>query len=57
MDPFLHLLVKALTVLFAIGVGGCLVTIPVVAWKFFSVLLEKDETDSTGEAAARADLR
>jgi len=42
MDPILHLLVRALTVLFAIGVGGCLVTIPIVAWKFFSVLLEKD---------------
>jgi hypothetical protein len=49
MDAFLHILVKLLTALFAIGVAGCLITIPIVAWKFFSVLLEKDETEQNAE--------
>ena len=51
---FLHILVKVLTVLFAIGVAGCLVTIPIVAWKFFSVLLEKDEPENGGETPVSA---
>ena len=50
----LHILVKVLTVLFLIGVAGCLVTIPIVAWKFFSVLLEKDETENGAETPASA---
>ena len=51
---FLHILVKILTVLFAIGVAGCMVTIPIVAWKFFSVLLEKDEPENGAETPAPA---
>jgi hypothetical protein len=42
MDAFFHALARIMTVTFALGVAGCLVTIPIVAWKFFSVLLEKD---------------
>lgn len=34
--------------LFAIGVAGCLITIPLCAYKFFSVLLEKDPDESNG---------
>jgi hypothetical protein len=49
---FLHILVKVLTVLFAIGVAGCAVTIPIVAWKFFSVLFEKDASENGAEASA-----
>jgi hypothetical protein len=50
MDVFFHILAKVMTVLFALGVGGCLVTIPIVAWKFFSVLLEKDDSERNGDA-------
>ena len=49
-----HILVKVLTVLFLIGVAGCLVTIPIVAWKFFSVLLEKDDAENGAETPASA---
>jgi hypothetical protein len=49
MDAFFHILAKVMTVLFALGVGGCLVTIPIVAWKFFSVLLEKDDAERKGD--------
>jgi len=33
---------RFLTLVFMIGVAGCLVTIPLAAYKFFSVLFEKD---------------
>jgi len=49
MDAFFHILARVMTVLFALGVAGCLVTIPIVAWKFFSVLLEKDESERNGD--------
>jgi hypothetical protein len=49
MDAF-QILAKILTALFALGVAGCLVTIPIVAWKFFSVLLEKDAPEHNDDA-------
>jgi hypothetical protein len=52
MDALLHILVRILTILFGIGVVGCLITIPIVAWKFFSVLLEKGDSETTGESSA-----
>ena len=33
---------RFLTLVFVIGVIGCLMTIPLAAYKFFSVLFEKD---------------
>ena len=39
--PAAHVLAWILTVLFAAGVAGCALVIPLAAWKFFSVLLEK----------------
>ncbi len=42
VNPY-HFLAGGLTVLFALGVAGCAITIPIAAWKFFSVLLERDE--------------
>ena len=36
-------LVHALTWGFAIGMAGCVVVIPVVAYRLFSVLFEKDQ--------------
>ena len=37
------ILLKILQAMFYIGVAGCALTIPIVAFKFFSVLFEKDE--------------
>ena len=34
-------------ILFAIGVIGCAITIPLAAIKFFAVLFEKDEPEET----------
>jgi len=36
---------RFLTLVFMIGVAGCLVTIPLAAYKFFSVLFEKDSDE------------
>ena len=36
---------RILTLVFMIGVAGCLVTIPLAAYKFFSVLFEKDSDE------------
>jgi hypothetical protein len=49
MDALFHVLARILTVLFGLGVAGCVVAIPIVAWKFFSVLLEKDESEHNGD--------
>lgn len=35
-------LIKIVEVLFLIGVAGCLLTIPIAGWGYFSVLFEKD---------------
>ncbi len=35
-------LIKLLEVLFLLGVVGCLITIPLAAWGYCSVLFEKD---------------
>jgi len=39
----------ALMVLFAIGWIGCALTIPMAAFKFLSVLFEKDQDESSPE--------
>ncbi len=36
-------LLRILQFMFYMGVAGCALTIPIVAYKFFSVLFEKDE--------------
>lgn len=38
-------IIRIVEVLFLIGVAGCLVTIPVAAWGYISVLFEKDEEE------------
>jgi hypothetical protein len=45
MQPLIHVLIVLLVVLFSIGAIGCAITIPIVAFKFFSVLFEKDAGD------------
>lgn len=42
MDVALSVLARLLEVMFVIGVAGCVLTIPLVAWKMFSVLIERD---------------
>ncbi len=37
-----YVLAQLVTIVFVIGVAGCAIVIPLAAWKFFSVLLEKD---------------
>jgi uncharacterized membrane protein len=45
MQAIAHVLFLVLIVVFAIGAIGCAITIPIVAFKFFSVLFEKDQGD------------
>ncbi len=40
--PAAHVIGLILTIIFAVGLAGCAIVIPLAAWKFFSVLLEKD---------------
>lgn len=47
--PWSHLLAWPLMVLFVIGVIGCVVSIPIVAAKFFSVLFEEDVPKQAGQ--------
>lgn len=42
MEVVLSVLARVLEVMFVIGVAGCVLTIPLVAWKMFSVLIERD---------------
>ena len=42
MDTLGILFFRFLTLVFAVGVIGCLMTIPLAAYKFFSVLFDKD---------------
>lgn len=37
--------IKFLEGLFLIGVAGCLLTIPMAAWKYCSVIFEKDDEE------------
>lgn len=38
----MEVFVKILQVIFIAGCCGCAITIPICAWKYFSVLFEKD---------------
>lgn len=47
--PLSHLAVHGITGFFLLGVLGCAFVIPVVAWRFFSVLFEKDAEEAGAE--------
>lgn len=49
MFPLSHLAVHGITGFFLIGALGCAVVIPVVAWRFLSVLFEQDAEEAGGE--------
>jgi hypothetical protein len=42
MDAILNLMARVLTWAFLIGGVGCVVVIPIVAFRLFAVLFEKD---------------
>lgn len=50
MPQWLNLITRVLQIVFAIGVAGCFITIPIVAVKFASVLFEKsnEEEENSG---------
>ncbi len=41
----MKIIVGVLEIVFIIGAIGCCITIPVAAWGYFSVLLEKDRPE------------
>ncbi len=43
-------LIRFVEILFLIGVIGCLVTIPVAAWGYVSVLFDRDDGDERPHA-------
>jgi hypothetical protein len=54
MEELTRLFFKFLTLVFTIGWIGCLITIPLAAFKFFSVLFEQDAADQSQEFASKA---
>lgn len=42
-----YILAYAVTIIFAIGLAGCVIVIPLAAWKFFSVLLKRDSDEES----------
>lgn len=45
----MEVFVKILQVIFIAGCCGCAITIPICAWKYFSVLFEKDTEEESHE--------
>jgi len=45
MDLFFKVLAPVLTTMFVVGAAGCVIVIPVVAYRLFSVLAEPDAPD------------
>ncbi len=43
MESIVHVLSLALMLVFALGVLGCAITIPICAFKFFAILFEPGE--------------
>ena len=50
MEKVFSLLAPLLTLLFVVGLAGCLLVIPLVAFKLFRVLFEDDSEDELGRA-------
>jgi tellurite resistance protein TehA-like permease len=45
METLFKILVPILVTMFVIGAAGCVIVIPVVAYRLFSVLVEPDAPD------------
>jgi len=52
VETVFSLLSPLLTLLFVIGMAGCIIVIPSVAFKLFRVLFEDDSEDEPGKALA-----
>ncbi len=52
VEKVFSLLSPLLTLLFVVGMAGCLLVIPLVAIKLFRVLFEDDTEDEQGRALA-----
>jgi hypothetical protein len=52
VETVFSLLSPLLTLLFIIGMAGCIIVIPLVAFKLFRVLFEDDLEDEPGKAVA-----
>jgi hypothetical protein len=52
VETVFSLLAPVLTLLFVIGMAGCILVIPLVAFKLFRVLFESDSEEETGKALA-----
>jgi hypothetical protein len=49
VDLFAEILANTMTALFVLGAAGCSLVIPIVAYRLFAVLFEKDrENPETG---------
>ncbi len=44
----MHVLAMILQIVFVLGLIGCAITIPLAAWGYFSVLVEKDTDAERG---------
>lgn len=54
MEHTLKIIAQVITVLFAIGVIGCLLVIPITAFQLFKVLFEPDTEEEVARSASRA---
>lgn len=54
MEQALKVISQIITVLFAIGVVGCLLVIPMTAFQLFRVLFEPDTEEEMARSAGRA---
>jgi len=52
VEKLFSLLSPLLTLLFVIGMAGCLLVIPLVAYKLFRVLFEDNSEDEPGRVIA-----
>ena len=52
METVFSLLAPLLTLLFIVGMAGCILVIPMVAFKLFRVLFENDSEEEIGKALA-----
>jgi hypothetical protein len=52
VEKVFSLLAPLLTLLFVIGMAGCVIVIPMVAFKLFRVLFEDNSEDEPGKVLA-----
>ena len=57
MPLHIHITVHVLSILFLIGAIGCAIAIPIIAWKFASVLFEKDSGEDETQDQPRKHTR